>query len=163
MSISPPAASLSQLNQPQHLLDAYARQLYRVAEHAEMVASRAAWVKVGRLKHRADSPSSSGKVCVWLAEDKRPAARRRREAEQHPQRRRLAGAVRPQKARNRARLERKGEIVDSDESPEPLRQRLGNERRRHLPSVTTRDSRPRRVPDSTPSVFNKAAGARLRQ
>ena len=97
MSISPPAASLSQLNQPQHLLDAYARQLYRVAEHAEMVASRAAWVKVGRLKHRADSPSSSGKVCVWLAEDKRPAARRRREAEQHPQRRRLPAPFGPRK------------------------------------------------------------------
>jgi hypothetical protein len=78
-------------------------------------------------------------VCIWLAEDKRPAARRRRQPEQHPQRRGLASTVRAQEPRDGPRLERKGEIVNGDERPEPLRQRFGYDRRRHPPSLPTRD------------------------
>ena len=62
---------------------------------------------------------------VGLAEHERPPARRRREPEQHPQRRRLAGPVRAEEAGDRARLERERELVDRGQLAEPLRQRLG--------------------------------------
>jgi hypothetical protein len=51
-------------------------------------------MKVGRLQHRPNSPSRLRNMRIWLAEDKRPAARRRREPEQHPQRRSLTGTIR---------------------------------------------------------------------
>ena len=107
-----------------------------------MIPSGAAWMKVRGLEHRPDSPSGPRKVRIWLTEDKRAAARRCGESEQHPQGRCLAGAVGPEEAGDRPRLERKREIVDRDERPEPLRQRLGYDRRLHLHVLPARGSSP---------------------
>ena len=107
-----------ELDQPQHLLDPrVAADPTARAERAQVVAARAARVEVGRLEHRADPQRGPLERRVGLAEDERAAARRRREPEQHPQRRRLAGAVRAEEAGDRARLEREREIVDRDQLP----------------------------------------------
>ena len=63
-----------------------------------------------------------GLLAVAGPEEQRPARGRPDEPEQHPQRRRLAGAVRPEKAGHRAGLQPEGEIVDGEHLPEALGQ-----------------------------------------
>ena len=67
-------------------------------------------------------------IGVRPAEHERPPARRRRQAEEHPQRGRLPRAVRAEKARDRPGIERERQIVDRENRPEPLRQRLSHNR-----------------------------------
>ena len=96
-----------------------------------MVSARAAGVEVGRLEHRADPQRRPVDPRVGLLEDERPPARSVPQAEQHPQGRRLAGAVRAKEAGDRPRLERERQVVDSDELAESLRQRITENNLRH--------------------------------
>ena len=54
-----------------------------------------------------------------------------RKSEQHPQRRRLAGAVWPEEAGDRAGFELERQVVDRQNAAEALRQRLGYNDRRY--------------------------------
>ena len=93
-----------------------------------MVAAGTAGVEVGGFERSTDPAARVCKLDVGAAEDERPAARWRYEPDDHPQRRRLAGAVRAEESRDRAPLELEREVVDRDDVPEPLRQRLDTDR-----------------------------------
>ena len=100
---------------PQHLVGARVGQARGARERQQVVAPGAAGVEVGRLEHGADAQRRTLELRVGLVEDERAPARRRREAEQHAQRRRLPGAVRAEEAVDRAGLEREREVVDGDD------------------------------------------------
>jgi hypothetical protein len=96
-----------------------------------MVAARAARVKVGRLEDRTDPQRRVLELGVGPVEQQRRAARRRSQAEQHAQRRRLPGAIGAEEARDRARLEHERQTVNRQDAAEPLRQRVGYDDSRH--------------------------------
>jgi hypothetical protein len=96
-----------------------------------MVAARAPRVKIGGLEHRADPQRRLAQLGIELVEDERAATRRHRQAEQHPQSRRLARAVGAQEARDRARVELERQVLDRHQLAEALRQRLRANDRRH--------------------------------
>ena len=80
-------------------------------ERAQVVAARAAGMEVGGLEHGAEPVGRP--LELGVAAGRRPARARwsAREAEQHAQRGRLAGAVRAEEAGDRACLEREGEVL----------------------------------------------------
>ena len=80
-----------------------------------MVAPGTAGMEVRRLEHRADPRRRPLQILVAAAENERAAGGRLHEMEQHPQRRRLPGAVRPEEPGHRPALERKRQVVDRDE------------------------------------------------
>ena len=121
-----PAASV-ELDQPEHFVDPRVGQVDGPAQGSQMVAPRAAGMEIGGFEHRADPQRRPLKLRVRHAEDERASARRLREAEQHAQRRRLPGAVRPEEARDRARFERERQVVDGEDLAEALRQGLAND------------------------------------
>ena len=88
-----------------------------------MKARVAAWVEIRRLEDRANVPVRVLELAVSAAEDECLAGARRGQPEQQPQQRRFAGAVRSEKSRDRAGLEREAHVVEGDEITEALRQR----------------------------------------
>ena len=118
-----------ELDQAQHLVHTRVRQADRSAQHPQVVAAGAARMEVRRLEHGSDSQRRMIERGIGLAEDQGAAAARLGEPEQHPQRRRLAGAVRAEEAGDRPRREDERERVDGEHRPEPLRQRVGDDRR----------------------------------
>ena len=79
-------------------------------------------VEVRRLEGGPHGPERVGEVDVALPVDRRGAARRVDEPEQHPQGGRLARAVGPEEAGDPARLDVEAQVVDGDEGPELLAQ-----------------------------------------
>ena len=80
-------------------------------EDAQVVAAGATGVEVRRLERRADRRASGrGMSLVGAARDRRGARRRADQPEQHPQGRRLAGAVGPEEAGDPARLDGRGRV-----------------------------------------------------
>ena len=116
---------LPKLDEPQHLLDARVREIDRLGEHAKVVAAGPAGMEVGCFEYRTHPAAGLRELGVGPAEEKRPAAGRRRQTEQHAKRRCLAGAVRAEKPCDRALLELEGQIVHRDNAAEPLRQGFG--------------------------------------
>ena len=90
---------------------------------------RSPGMKVGRFEHGADAQRGAVDLRVPLSEHLRRAGRRRRQAEQHAQGRRLARAVRAEEAGDRAGLEPEGKVVDGAQLPELLREPLGDDNR----------------------------------
>ncbi len=74
------------------------RQTGRRGQHAQVVACAPARVEAGRLEHGADLVRGSSRSPYGVPADRGGAAGRCDEAEQHAQRRRLAGAVRAEEA-----------------------------------------------------------------
>jgi hypothetical protein len=81
-------------------------------------------MEIGRLEHRSYPRRRPFEILVAAAENERAAGGRLDEMKEHPQRRRLPGAVRPEEAGHRPALERKRQIVDREHLAEPLRQML---------------------------------------
>ena len=76
-----------------------------------MIAPRPALVRPARLKDRPYPESRLLEVHVTLPADCGHPTRRFHQAEQHPQGRGLARAVRPEEARNLARLGEEGHVI----------------------------------------------------
>src|ERR1043166_7620012 len=87
-----------------------------------MVAAGAARMEVGRLQHRPDPRRRPLETLVATAEDERRASGRLDEMEQHAQRRRLAGPVRAEEARDGSTVEGEGQVIDGEEIAEALGQ-----------------------------------------
>ena len=125
-----------ELDELQHLVDARVGNARGLAERAQVVAARAPGMEVGRLEHGADAVGRPLELGVARVEHERAAAGRHREPEQHAQRRRLAGAVRPEEAGDRARLEREREVADRLDRPELLGERVCEDDGRHADHPT---------------------------
>jgi hypothetical protein len=67
--LTPSARDRRELNQCEHLLDARRRDAGGEREHAQVVASCAAGMKVIRLEDRADAPGRAFELAVAAAED----------------------------------------------------------------------------------------------
>jgi hypothetical protein len=95
-----------------------------VSDHTQVVTRGAAGVKRARLEH---GPYLAGRV---FQVDKAPpadprlTARWRDEPEQHPQRRRLARAIRTDEARDAAGPDLKADVVHGTDRTEVLSQRV---------------------------------------
>ena len=87
----------------------------RECEREQMVSPRTAGMEIRRLEHRADPRRRPFEILVAAAENERAARGRLDEMEQHPQRRRLPGAVRPEEPGHRPTLERKGQVVHCEQ------------------------------------------------
>ena len=146
VALHAPVLRRVELDQPQHLVDPRVGNPGRAGERAQVVAAGTAGVEVGRLEHRADAQRRPLQPRVRLAEHERAPARRLREAEQHPQRRRLASAVRAEEAGHGAGVELEREPVNGGELAVALRQRVGGDDGGHR-----RDSSRRRQNLSQPS------------
>ena len=120
----------------QHVVRARVRQADGAAERSQMVTARAPGMEVRRLEHRADRQRGTVELRVGLAEHERAPAGRRRQAEEHPQRRRLPRTVRAEKARDRPGLERERQVIDGENRLESLRERLSNNRRQDSTALT---------------------------
>ncbi len=108
----------------------------------QVVATGAAGVEVRRLEGRADDRERVGDVGVALAVDRRRAGAGADEAEQHPQRRRLARAVGAEEAGDAAGLDVEVEVVDRREGPEALRQTPHLDPPGVLPAVGVHETSP---------------------
>jgi hypothetical protein len=64
-------------------------------------------MEIGHLEHGTNPQRRTRQLRVRMIEHQCPSTRRRRQPQDHPQRRRLAGAVRAEKARDRPGLQRK--------------------------------------------------------
>jgi hypothetical protein len=84
----------------------------RGREDAQVVERGAAGVVAGRLEHRADVPDRVKQLVVTLAGEGGGARSRGHEPEQHPQGRRLAGAVGSEERRDRPGLDQRIDAVD---------------------------------------------------
>jgi hypothetical protein len=81
-----------------------------------------------RFKEGADVSKRLGKLGIGAAIDGGGARSRGNQTEQHPQGRRLSGAVRPEKTGDRAFPRRKGEIVNYGNVAETFGQALNLDR-----------------------------------
>jgi hypothetical protein len=107
----------------------------RVAgEHPQVVAAREERVEAGRLDHRAH-PHQPVRRAGRLAQHDCAAGGRAHEPEQHPQRRRLAGAVGAEEAVHLAAPHAQIEPVDCDDRPVPLCQRVGFDHKLHAARI----------------------------
>ena len=106
------------------------REMMALTERPEVITTRAARVKIRGLEHGADPQRGSLDLSVRPLKHERPATRRDRETEQHPQRGRLAGPVRAKKASDRPALEGERQIVHGKNVAKALGQRLGDDHRR---------------------------------
>jgi hypothetical protein len=76
-------------------------------EHPQVIAARTARMEIGRLEHGTDPQRRTRQLRVRMIEHQCSSTRRRCQAQHHPQRRRLASAVRSEKARDRPGLQPK--------------------------------------------------------
>ena len=82
-------------------------------------------MEVGRLQHRPHPRPRPLEILVAVPEHERLTRGRLDEMKQHPQRRRLAGTVRPEEPGYRAPLQRERQIIDRKHIAETLAQMLG--------------------------------------
>jgi len=125
------------------LQPAEGRGVAQIGDPAEVV------VEPDRVRHVADAPLDLERLAQRIEAGDDDATRSRLgQAEQHQDRRRLAGAVRPEQAEHLARFDRKVETVDRERRAIALGQRLGaNDRIAHR-----RPNRPT-APTSTSSAM----------
>ena len=93
-------------------------------EHAEVISTRPARVRVERLEERSDLLDGPVERAIRDAEDRRAPRGRMDEPENRPHGRRLPGAVRAEEAGDRPRRDREREIVDREGRAVPLREPL---------------------------------------
>ena len=110
-----------QAHEGEHLVHAGERDPVRLRGDRQLARGRAAGPVDGLLEHGSDGAQRVAQLGVRDAADGRGARGRADLAEHHPQRRRLAGAVRPEERGHRPRLDTGGEVVDSGENAEALR------------------------------------------
>ena len=91
-------------------------------QDAEVLAGPPAGVKAAGLEHGADVAERLGELPVWLPVDDRAPFAGRDQTEQHPQRRGLACAVRPEKAGHGSLPRHEAEVIDGGHLCEALGQ-----------------------------------------
>jgi hypothetical protein len=116
----PAAGGLGQADQVQHLSRPVAGDPGRGGHDAQMLEGAAAGVEAVGLERGPDGAGRVRQVAVADAADGRGAAVRRRQAEQHPQRGGLAGAVGPEEAGDPAGPDLEGQVVNGGDSTVPL-------------------------------------------
>jgi hypothetical protein len=90
----------------------------------QRLATGAAAVLRARVEHHADVPGGVGDPPVALTEDRGAAAAGVGESADHPQRRRLPGAVGAEEAGDRPRLAGERDVVDGQVAAEALAESL---------------------------------------
>src|SRR6185503_2292945 len=104
-------------------LEARALEAIDSAKEADVLIDGEPFVQREALRHVADALLDAFRVAADVdAADGRGAARRRQQAAQHPNRRRLAGAVRAKEAENLALGDVEREVIDGEEVAELARQ-----------------------------------------
>src|SRR3954470_17708435 len=96
-------------------------------EHSKVVARGATAMEGAGLEHRAHLAGRDIEVAVALSADQGLAAGWSDEAEQHPQHRRLARAVRAQQADDAPWLDLEADVIDSADPTEVLGQCVNGE------------------------------------
>jgi len=117
-----PGAGSGDADHLQHLVDPLGVDAGGIGHHPQVVASGAAGMEVGGLKRRPDDPLRCPDLVVGEAADRRAAAGRADQTQQHPQGGGLSGAVRPEEAGDPAGLDREAEVVDGGQAAEVLGQ-----------------------------------------
>ena len=125
-------AAIAQLDDVEHLLDARARNAtVEIAEQVQVAAAGQIRIEARALDETGHPVQSTRSVDQRVAaEETRPAVGRPDQPEQHPQRGRLAGAVRAEVAEDVASVDRQVDVVDGDDVAVALDQSLRFERRR---------------------------------
>ena len=119
------AGALGELDEVEQLVDLRLQLAAREPEVAavdeHVLAHRQLRVERVVLRNDAEPGSDAGAVRVWVeTEDAQRPAADRRDAADHPHRRALAGAVRPEEAERLAAPDVEVDSVDRDEVAEPL-------------------------------------------
>ncbi len=125
-------AAIAQLDDVEHLLDARARDAtVEIAEQVQVAAAGQIRVEARALDETGHAVQSTRSVDQRVAaEETRLALGRPDQPEQHPQRGRLAGAVRAEVAEDVASIDRQVDVVDGDDVAVALDQSSRFERRR---------------------------------
>ena len=122
VAAGPLSGSSGDADHLEHLVDPLAVDTGGVGHDPQVVAPGAARMEVGGLQRRPDDALRRPYLAVRLAADRRAAAGRPDQAQQHPQRGGLAGSVGPQEAGDPAGLDGEAEVVDRGEGAELLGQ-----------------------------------------
>ena len=148
--VDPVVPTIGQLDELEQLVGPLADDVPRQVEvppvDEDVVAHRQLEVERVLLRHDAETGSDARAVGRRIhAQHAELAVRDRRDATDHPHRRRLAGAVGPQEAERLPLLDAKVDAVDRDEVAEALRQltSLDEGGRRHVGRRYRRARRPR--------------------
>ena len=120
VALHAPLRGRGQLDEREHLLDPRRGQPGGGRLHAQVVSPGAAGMDLARLEHGADAMERPVELGIGDAEDGRAAGIGMDEPEHRAERRRLAGAVRAEEARDRARLDPEAEPGDRLRLPEAL-------------------------------------------
>jgi len=126
-----PVRRVGQLDERQNFLHAGDVDARRQRQSEQVIAPRPAGVEVVGLQQGAHAPARLLEQPVGPAEHCGGPRRRRGEAEDQPQRRRLPGAIRPQQARDRPRHQGERQAVNRDNVAIALRQPRGAQRTRN--------------------------------
>ena len=115
---TPPGRRVVEADEFQQRVGALRRHAHGVGGDGERLAATAPGVLRRRVEQDPDAPAGVGQVAVAPAEDLGVAAVGLGEADEHPHRRGLAGAVGAEEARDGARLAAEGDIRDDGAPPE---------------------------------------------
>ena len=116
------SGNVVEIDEPEHLGDPARGQSRGQREGSQMVARRSPRMQVGCLQHGADSAPGTLEIGEAAAEDQCLTFGRLGQAEQHAQRRRLPGAVRPEEAGHRPCVQVERQVRDRGHCAESLRQ-----------------------------------------
>ena len=122
---TPPGRRLVEADELQQRVDALRRHAHGVGRDGERLTAAAPGVLRGRVEQDADAPARVRQVAVAPAEDPCRAAVGLREADEHPHRGGLAGAVGAEKARDGARLAAECDVRDDGAPAELLGESVG--------------------------------------
>ena len=128
----PAAGGLLEPDDREHFVDAGARQPGQCRERAQVVARRAAGMGAARLDVDAEHAGVRRHRVDRRPVDQRPARSRTGKPDDRLERRGLAGAVRSEEARDRARPHGERQLLDRRHVAIALRQVLDRDRRRYL-------------------------------
>ena len=118
----PAAGGVGQADLLQHLVRPMVRQPGGAGHRPQMVPGAAAGMEARRLEQRSDDPGRLVEFGVAALLDGGPASVRGDEAQQHAQRRGLAGAVGAEEPGHRGAGDLEAEVVDGLDGAEALRQ-----------------------------------------
>jgi hypothetical protein len=152
----PPLGRLGEPDLGQHLLAAAVVDAGEGGEHAQVVTRGAARVEPGGVERGADDGRRAAQLRVPVPLDQRGARVGGREPEQHPERRRLPGAVRPEEPRDGAGPHHQVQAVDGPDVAEPLGQPADRDRCDSARCATGHAHGPSRLPVGRPRATTRS-------
>ena len=141
------ACGLGETDQLENLVDAAGRQAIAPREPEQVVAGTSSGMRRAGVEQRPHLAERGPQVTVAPAPDPGVARIRLVEAEDEAHRRRLAGAVGPDEARDAARFDAERQPVDGKRAPVSLRQAVRFDRSAHAKDGRTAIPRCRRAPE----------------